>query len=733
MKILKHFLIIGSVFLTGSLLTVMSSCTDDNVGEETSGDTDNTEEPDPEFIKTCQVIMDRVKADNTGSSSGDNSVEEYLNNIRENGSFPDVDYSDKSFSWKPMTHLNRLKQMAQAYVLPESRFFENEKAYTSIVNALTYWNSVHPTCDNWYENQIRAPKSIGETLVLLRYGKVGVPEELEDSICSYWKQTGGNPAEQPLGSNKSDIALHWLYRGILQQDKNVVETAAFHLFRSLEYVTPDEEGIQQDLSILQHGPQLYIGGYGLELLKGVTKAAVYFAETEYALSPNQRRLLYRFVNETYMESIRGKHQFYNVVGRSVSRKGALDCSGFTSILEKMKQIDSEHTQDYDLSINILKGQTGYESYTKKLNHYYIADYMSVRNTNYSANVRLSSTRTYKAENGNGENLKSYFMSDGSTDVAITGDEYSDIFPVWDWCRVPGVTNPYMRTIPLADSWGIRGESTFCGGLGDGYDGLSAFDMVYNSNNIDMSAKKSYFFIGDEIVCLGSGITSKMSENINTTVEQCLKKTDVWYSVSGQENQVSGLVNNVDVDWVWHGNIGYFFPKNDLVSIREEERVGKWSDINTSGSTGVVKKDVCTIWFDHGSRPSDSKNTYCYVIVPNIDKDNMGNYKNKVEIISNTPELQAISNLDKSVLQAIFYKGGTVDVQGIKVTVDNPCALMVKKDGENAFRLYFSDPSHRLKSLNISLEYNGKTQVYSYSDFNADNIYKGITHQAVLSF
>lgn len=733
MKILKHLFVIGSFWLAGSMITVMSSCTDDNVGDDTPENTDDTEKPDEDFIETCRVIMDRVKVENMGTVSVDNKVEGYLSTIKENGAFPDVDYSDKSFNWKPMTHLNRLKEMAQAYVLPESKFYENDGLYEAIVNALTYWNSVHPVCDNWYENQIRAPKSMGETLILLRYGKTAVPEELEESICSYWEQTGGNPADQPLGSNKSDIALQWLYRGILHEDKNVVETSVYHSFRSLEYVNPNEEGIQQDLSIFQHGTQLYIGGYGEELLKGVTKAATFLTGTKYSLNQGQLRLLYRFVNETFMESIRGTYQFYNVVGRSVSRKGSLGRAGFTSILEKMKQIDPEHIQDYDLSIRILNGQAGYENYSKKLNHYYIADYMSVRDVKYSANVRMSSTRTSKCENGNGENLKSFFMSDGSMDVAIEGDEYADIFPVWDWCRVPGVTNPYMRTIPTADSWGIRGESTFCGGLGDGKDGLSAFNMIYNSNNVDMSAKKAYFFLGDEIACLGSGITSKMAENINTTVEQCLKRTDIWYSVSGQENQVSGTVNNVDVDWVWHRNIGYFFPKNEQVSIKEEERAGKWSDINTSGSTGLVKQDVCTIWFDHGAKPNDSKNTYCYLIVPNIEKNNMGNYKNNIEIISNTPDVQAVCNSDKSEIQAVFYNGGVIEVQGIKITVDNPCALMIKKESEKMFNLCFSDPSHRLKSLSVNLEYNGKSQTYSFSDFNSDNIYKGITHQAQLSF
>lgn len=742
MRKLRHLFIMCSFpFMIASVFT---GCTDENVIEKIPDDEeentvdspdndDETDDIDQELLDLCHTVMDRIKEENMLSKPMDPQVEEYLNSIQTDGSFPDVDYTDKSFDWTPMTHLNRVKQMAQTYIHPESRFYESEKLYIAIVNALDYWNEVHPVCDNWYENQIRVPKCMGEILILLRYGKSMFPSSLEDEICKYWEETGGHPSDQPLGSNKSDIALHWLYRGVLQEDENVIETAAYHSFVSLEYVTPYEEGIQYDLSFFQHGPQLYIGGYGDELLKGVTKIAVFLEGTKYSLNSNQRDLLYRFVNETYMGSIRAQYQFYNVVGRSVARSGSLNRAGLgTYVLEKMKQIDPVHVQEYERNIGILNGNVGYENVSRRLNHYYIADYMSICAPSYSVNVRLSSVRTSKIENGNGENLKSFFMSDGSMDIAVAGDEYADIFPVWDWCRVPGVTNPYMSTIPLAGGWGKPGESDFCGGVGDGIDGLSAFHMVYNSYNVDMSAKKAYFFLGDEIVCLGSGITSKMTENINTTVDQCLKKTGIWYSASGQETQLAGTVVNVDADWVWHRNVGYFFPGNEPVSIKEEERSGKWSDINSGASTSMVKQEVFTVWFDHGTTPESPNDRYCYIIVPGMKKSDMGNYKNQVEVVSNTTDVMAICNSDKSVFQAVFYKGGEVDIQDFKVKVDNPCVFMIKKNKKD-FKLYFSDPSHKLKSLSISLEYGGRIQIYSFSDFDADNIYKGITHQAQLSF
>lgn len=729
----KWIIICMYVFMAGGWSLTASSCSDnDTVQESVNGGDNGTENTDVEFLETCQIIMDRIKAEHAKTSVNDSKIEEYLGLMQQNGGFSDVDYSDTSFNWKPITHLNRLKEMSQAYICETSRYFEDDELYTSIVKALTYWNKEHPVCDNWFENQIRSPKLMGETLILLHYGRRHLPEELKSSIYDYWIKTGGHPASQGLGSNKSDIAIHWLYRGVLQQSKNAVETAAYHLFRSLEYVNSNEEGIQHDLSILQHGTQLYIGGYGEELLKGVTQAGVYLVGTEYAMSSIQRHLLYRFVNETFMGSIRGQQQFYNVVGRSVSRENSINRHSFVTILERMKLIDAEHMSDYDLSIAKLKGESGYEQEIKHVSHYYIADYMSVQAPNYAVNVRMSSTRTSKIEHGNGENLKSFFMSDGCMNIATQGDEYLNIFPVWDWCKVPGVTNPQMKEIPLAKAWGIRGESTFTGGVSDGQDGLSVFHMIYNSYSVDMKARKSYFFIDNQIVCLGSGITSKMAEEINTTVNQCLKKSEVWYAVSGQENRLLGEINAIDLDWLWHGDIGYFFPGKEQVSVKEEERRGKWKDINQGGSTKIVSKDVCTIWFNHGRLPAAPRNTYSYVIVPNISQKQMMNFDNMVNIITNSPEIQAISNKDTSTIQAVFYQAGNFILDNLTVSVDQPCTLMIKKVNEKDYQLFFSDPSRKLKTLRIRLEKDGQSNEYMFDGFNMDNAYKGITHQAYLA-
>ncbi|WP_081338039.1 polysaccharide lyase family 8 super-sandwich domain-containing protein [Vibrio mimicus] len=49
------------------------------------------------------------------------------------------------------------------------------------------------------------------------------------------------------------------------------------------------------------------------------------------------------------------------------------------------------------------------------------------------------SRTLPIEQGNGENLLGVLISIGAHSIRIFGGEYNNIFPLWGWLKVPGVT------------------------------------------------------------------------------------------------------------------------------------------------------------------------------------------------------------------------------------------------------------------------------------------------------
>jgi hypothetical protein len=71
-------------------------------------------------------------------------------------------------------------------------------------------------------------------------------------------------------------------------------------------------------------------------------------------------------------------------------------------------------------------------------HYWLADYTVHHRAGFFLSVRTHSNRTYASECVNSENLRGWHMADGATFIMQRGDEYSGIFPVWSWTRIPGV-------------------------------------------------------------------------------------------------------------------------------------------------------------------------------------------------------------------------------------------------------------------------------------------------------
>lgn len=67
------------------------------------------------------------------------------------------------------------------------------------------------------------------------------------------------------------------------------------------------------------------------------------------------------------------------------------------------------------------------------------------------------------------------MSDGATNIRVNGNEYADIFPVWEWDRIPGTTLPAGEKRNPVD-WGSKGTCTFTGGVSDGKYGVMTFKM-----------------------------------------------------------------------------------------------------------------------------------------------------------------------------------------------------------------------------------------------------------------
>lgn len=657
------------------------------------------------------------------------SIDKNLVLFQENGSFSDIDYDDTQMTnWTPIKHIERLSDFVYAYTNEKNKYYQNEDLYQKIVKGLEYWYDVDSESDNWWHNQISEPQKLGVLLIQMRIGKQQIPQELETKILKRIQETGGDPAKW-TGANRTDIALHWIYRSCLTQNEADLKTAIDNVFNPVVYTT--EEGFQHDNSYFQHGEQLYIGGYGDEILKGVTQVASYALGTQYQLDKEKVELLSKFMRETYYRTVRGQNMSFDVVGRSVSRPGLLNKRTTATYAKRMIDIDPTHADEYKAIIARLnRKQPADYQVTASHTHYFRGDYSLHVRPQYNFDVRLASTRTKKCEYGNKENLKTYFMSDGCTNITQTGDEYFNIFPVWNWCHIPGTTAPQLEKVPMdPKAWGVLGTSTYAGGVSDSIYGATAYAYMDTNPEVNTGAKKSWYFFDNEVVCLGAGIQSTSTYPVHTTVNQCFLKSGILVDKGDKEETLANGSHTLQApQWVLHDKIGYFFPQKEEVFLTAQTQSGRWYDINTSKSKKEEKMDVFTLGINHGVGPKDG--SYAYIVVPGkTSAQEMKAYqkKNAIEILSNNPKIQAVRNTKLNVWMVTFFEAGTFTHKELSVTVDKPCILMIKDITSKSANLHIADPGQTQSPIQIELKIGKKKQTLT-ADFTQTGIYAGATKQ-----
>lgn len=683
-----------------------------------------------------ETLMQKIRQDFVANPAIDEALAKYN---EQDGSFTDVDYASiQRTNWPPLVHVERISDFVFAYTNPKNKHFGEEALYDKIVKGLEFWHERNPWCHNWWYNQISEPQKLGVLLIQMRTGKKQLPADLEKKILDRVREDGGDPAKW-TGANRTDIALHWIYRSCLQRNAEDLAYALENVYNPVVYTT--KEGFQHDNSNFQHGQQLYIGGYGDEILKGVTQVAMYTRGTRFAMPQDKLELISKFMRETYYAVMRGKYMSYDVLGRSISRPDILDKSRTILFAKRMVELDKEHADEFRDIVARMEGtKAPGDGLQPKHTHYFRGDYTLHVRPQYAFDVRLVSARTARCEYGNGENLKTYFLSDGCTNITTRGGEYFNIFPAWNWTRIPGVTAPQLKEIPLAASdWQCMGTSTFAGGVSDSLYGVTTYAYMDTYKDINTGAHKAWFFFDDEVVCLGSDIHSTSSEAVYTSVNQCLAASDeAVVSVDGKQEVLPAQETAYEnADWVLHDGIGYLFPLGGRVVAGVQQQSGTWYDINNSVNRKepVVEK-VFTVSLDHGRQPESA--TYAYVVVPGKrTASEMEKYckNNAIEILSNTADIQVVRHKKLDVWQMVFYRPGEFKYGKLSVRVDKPCVLMVKKIDSRRPVVHVADPGQTGQPIQIKVRISGSKGGEQTIDFRpSDNpIFAGATQSFTLKY
>lgn len=652
-----------------------------------------------------ETIMQRLQADEwedvSDLSKINTSVAETLTTIQSNGSWPDIDYNSTALTnWPATTHLERVVNFSFAYTLSSSQYYGNATVYEKIVSGLQYFYTRNPISNNWYVHKIGNPQLLGRIMILMRSGAQKVPVALETNILTRIKDTGGSPVSY-TGSNKVAVAMHWVYRGCLTKDQAVLALGVNEVYAPIYMTTL--EGLQHDYSFFQHGQQLYSGGYAVAFVRHAIQIAGATKGTEFSLSPEKTTLLVTFFRDHFLNLVRGSTFLYNTVGRGLAIPGGIGASYVAAVVSRFKKVDPDNTALYDAAIERMKGnKPGTYQIPVTHYHYWRGDYTLTTSPDYTFDVRMASTRTARSENGNGENLKGYFLTEGANTIVIEGNEYRNIFPVWDWARIPGTTVPQKATIPRPTQWEKPGNALFAGGVSNGKYGVTTYHMQNPDFSVYTDAKKSWFMFGEEIVCLGAGISSTAAEEINTTLNQCMQSGTAVVKHNGAESYMSiGSTSSFTskLEWINHNKIAYFFPADGNINLYFGPQSGSWQSITSAQSATTVTSNVFKLWFNHGVKPNLAK--YQYIIVPNKTLAQTRAYDaGNIVVAMNTHYIQAVFNKKLNLWGIVFYAAATFEQEGFSITVDAPCVMMLQNVDSSNVDCWLADPSQNTTTIQV---------------------------------
>lgn len=562
-----------------------------------------------------RIVDSKVKDCLSDTTYSDKVIERLLNIQSEDGSWKDIDYSSQeAAAWEPHYHLDRCLVLGVGLVNERSNYFKNEIIKDAIIVSLKFWVESKPTSTNWWWKVIGEPQRLGLLLNILLEGGAHISDDLSNALIDRLPESD---LFTYVGANRSDVGIANLYKNLYIENEEGLKTSLDAIFSSIEY--GDDSSFQEDGTYFESGSQLYIGGYAEVLLSNTLRFAEYVKGTDYNISKEKIDIMSDYIRGVYSSTIRGKVMAFNCHGRSVSREDQLDKSTSVSWIKKLKSIDSTNEREYDALINRLTEVKAPDySVKEQTNHYFKGDFTVQASKDYNIAVRMLSTRTRRDEIENGENLKGYFICDGSTCIARTGKEYYNIMPLWDWLYIPGTTAPELADIPQS-YFMQKGVSSFCGGVSDSEWSVACTDYYDPYNGINTGGRKAYFLINDMMVCLGTSLVSDNS--FHTTVNQC------WSSEEGMTLELNSIKETIggsaEIDkkyggscgWILHDSIGYLFPTHQDLRLKSNQKNGRWYDINQGfGSNKEQNGHVFQLSVEH---TNNSK--YQYIVKPNISE------------------------------------------------------------------------------------------------------------------
>ncbi|GAA1372972.1 polysaccharide lyase 8 family protein [Streptomyces beijiangensis] len=675
--------------------------------------------------------------------------------------WPDLDYADPDpntdtasygYSAALGTSFSRLRTLAEAWSQPGTGLTGNAALLTEILAGLDHlhaerYNNTQATYGNWYNWQIGIPQALLDICVFL-YDSLGatriadyaaaVDRFVPDSAVATYSGTS-------TGANRVDLCRVIALRGVVAKTPAKIATARDALSPVFPYVTTGD-GLYADGSFVQHTVVPYAGSYGSVMLGGLSLLFSLLKGSSWEVTDSGRQVILDSVEKAYAPFLFNGLAMDSVSGRAVSRgvqttdtrrllqddhgRGHAIIACVALLAQSASAAESARWQsmvkgwiarDYYVPIltdpalgvaaaaRLAAVQNGTAAVAAEPTAHHLfpgMDRAVHRRPGWAANVAMASGRITYYENGNGENVRGWHSSSGMLywwGKDFANGQYSDSFwPTVDPYRLPGTTaSKKVLADGAGGTWGAaRPDVKWVGGASDGT--YAAVGQYLKGLSSTLVAKKSWFFLDDAVVCLGAGIRGRDATGVETVVDnRNLGAAGVHaFTVDGTAQSTALGWNATLTGAKWAqiaGHAGYVFPGGATVKALRAARTGAWSDINSGGTTDAITRRYLTLWFDHGTDPTDA--TYSYLLMPGATTAATAARAADttwLTTLANTDNQQGVAVPSLGFTGINFWFAGTVGT----VTASAPAAVMIRESGGTA-TICVSDPMRQSATIDVT--------------------------------
>jgi len=623
-------------------------------------------------------------------------VEKYIRTQLSDGTWGDIDYLGKKLNgWEPGEHAQRILDLAIVYQTKTSKYYQKASLSRVIHRAIHFWSNAGLKCPNWWYNQIGVPELFGNACLLMKQ-ELTLDEKKQASIVLSVAKFG------MTGQNKVWLAGNVMKNALLNDDLETVIAAKEQITSEIKIGTG--EGFQPDFSFFQHGNQMQLCNYGLHYSGSMSQFARIFKDTPLAFSNSQKEILNNlFLGCLQWIDWRG-YSDINALGRQVFlNRQKLSSESLLAAANNMIHADSSQADKYRKYIYRNHINPTGDNDLIGSNYFWRSDFGVYRTPKWYASVRMHSNRTLGFEMTNKENLQGVFAADGVMQLMLDGNEYYNIFPIWDWKKLPGIKaqdngKPIEYFYPMKPV----NQADFVGGITDNQKAVFAMCLKRDS----LTAFKSWFFMDNRIICLGAGIHTSKKYPVFTTLNQTLLDGDIYF---GNRNRnvlklsKEKTITSDSINRVYHDRVGYYLLDSKNLTVSNKTQRGNWTKIAILYTDQPASDKVFKIYISHGIKPSNE--SYSYVVLPNITRETLDIFaKNPtISVLSNTKKCQAVSNKNESLLQMVFYEPETLKLKNSTLSSLNAGLVIMETLENQQLKITVSDPTQKQSTFNLVLD------------------------------